>query len=99
MAGSSKWKEFKAKFKYLPNQTIPASFEERIQRINLLLRGWINYFRPASIQGKLKKLEYWLRNRLQYCIWSRSFGSGVRGALRHLKAEPTTRLAVVKVGC
>lgn len=65
----SKWKEFKEKLKYLTKKTIPASFEERIDRINLLIRGWINYFRPASIQAKLKKLEEWLRNRLRYCIW------------------------------
>lgn len=65
----SKWKEFKAKLKQLTKKTIPVSFEERIARINLLARGWINYFKPASIQGKLKKLEEWLRNRLRYCIW------------------------------
>lgn len=69
VVGSSKWKEFKEKLKHLTKKTIPASFEERIQRINLLVRGWINYFRPASIQGKLKKLEEWVRNRLRYCIW------------------------------
>tara|TARA_B100001079_G_scaffold230686_1_gene209989 strand:- start:1668 stop:1982 length:315 start_codon:yes stop_codon:yes gene_type:complete len=39
VAGLSKWKEFKAKLKYLTKKTVPASFEERIQRINLLLRG------------------------------------------------------------
>lgn len=65
----SKWKEFKAKLKYLTKKTIPASFDERIARINLLIRGWINYFKPASIHAKLKKLEEWLRNRLRYCIW------------------------------
>lgn len=65
----SKWKEFKEKLKYLTKKIIPASFEERIDRINLLIRGWINYFRPASIHAKLKKLEEWLRNRLRYCIW------------------------------
>lgn len=69
VADPSKWKEFKTKLKYLTKKTIPASFEERISRINLLVRGWINYFRPASIQAKLKKLEEWLRNRLRYCIW------------------------------
>lgn len=65
----SKWTAFKEKLKYLTKKTIPASFEERISRINLLVRGWINYFKPASIQAKLKKLEEWLRNRLRYCIW------------------------------
>ena len=65
----SKWKEFKSKLKYLTKKTIPMSFDERITRINRLIRGWINYFKLASIQGKLKKLEEWLRNRLRYCIW------------------------------
>jgi len=65
----SKWVEFKSKLKQLTKKTIPMSFEERIQRINRLVRGWINYFKLASIQAKLKKLEEWLRNRLRYCIW------------------------------
>jgi RNA-directed DNA polymerase len=65
----SKWKEFKSKLKYLTKKTIPMSFDERITRINRLIRGWINYFKLAVIQGKLKKLEEWLRNRLRYCIW------------------------------
>ncbi len=66
----SRWQEFKSKLKYLTKKTIPASFDERIERINGLIRGWINYFKLASIQVKLKKLEEWLRNRLRYCIWT-----------------------------
>lgn len=65
----SKWKEFKSKLKDLTKKTIPMSFDERITRIKRLVRGWINYFKLASIYGKLKKLEEWLRNRLRYCIW------------------------------
>ena len=65
----SKWKELKSKLKRLTKKTIPASFDERITRINLLMRGWINYFKLASIQQKPKKLDEWLRNRLRYCIW------------------------------
>jgi hypothetical protein len=37
-------------------------------------QGWLNYFRMGSIQGKLKELDGWLRNRLRYCIWSRYIG-------------------------
>ncbi len=48
----------------LTKKTIPAEFNERIHRINLLVRGWINYYKQASIQAKLKKLEEWLRNRI-----------------------------------
>ena len=65
----SKWQELKAKLKRITKKTIPASFDERITKINLLIKGWINYFKLASIQQKLKKLDEWLRNRLRYCIW------------------------------
>ena len=65
----SKWKELKAKLKLLTKKTTPASFDERIHKINLLIRGWINYFKHAAIHTKLKKLDEWLRNRLRYCIW------------------------------
>jgi group II intron reverse transcriptase/maturase len=53
----SKWKEFKAKLKQLTKKTIPASFDERVARINLLVRGWINYFRPASICNRKLNLH------------------------------------------
>ncbi len=69
VAKKSKWKEFKIKLKQLTKKTNPMSFDERIERINWLIRGWINYFKLASIQAKLKKLDEWLRNRLRYCIW------------------------------
>lgn len=69
IAKNSKWQEFKQKLKYLTRKTIPMSFDERMRRINWLIRGWINYFKLASIYTKLKKLEEWLRNRLRYCIW------------------------------
>lgn len=65
----SKWQELKAKLKRITKKTIPASFDERITKINLLIKGWVNYFKLASIQQKLKKLDEWLRNRLRYCIW------------------------------
>ncbi|WP_262710701.1 reverse transcriptase domain-containing protein [Maribacter sp. ACAM166] len=69
VAKKSKWKELKQKLKYLTRKTIPISFDERIKRLNWLIRGWVNYFKLGSIQGKLKKLDEWLRNRLRYCIW------------------------------
>jgi RNA-directed DNA polymerase len=49
----SKWETFKQKLKYLTRKTNPMSFDERIKRINWKIRGWINYFKLASIQIKL----------------------------------------------
>ena len=65
----SRWQQLKAKLKEETRKTKPLSLKERIQKINSLHRGWINYFRFANIQGKLSKLDGWLRNRLRYCIW------------------------------
>ncbi len=64
------WKNLKQKLKAITKKTIPASFGERIKKLKELQRGWINYFRMASIYGKLKELDGWVRNRLRYCIWT-----------------------------
>lgn len=69
VVGRGKWASLKASLKAITRKTTPMSFDERITRLNWLLRGWLNYFKLASIQGKLKKLDEWLRNRLRYCIW------------------------------
>jgi hypothetical protein len=45
------------------------SLQERFHKLKEVQRGWLNYFRMASIQSKLKELDSWLRNRLRYCIW------------------------------
>ena len=48
------------------------SFDERIEKLNEVQRGWVNAFRLASIQSKLNGLDGWLRNRLRYCWLFRS---------------------------
>jgi len=63
------WKKLKQKLKILTRKTTPMSFDERIEKLNQVQRGWVNNFRMASIQNKLNELDGWLRNRLQYCIW------------------------------
>lgn len=59
----------KYKIRAITRKTIPASFDERIERLNLLMRGWLQYFKHASIQGRMKTVDGWVRNRLRYCIW------------------------------
>jgi len=63
------WKALKQKLKTITRKTTPCSFDERIYRLKEIQRGWLGYYRIASIQGKLKDLDGWLRNRLRYCIW------------------------------
>jgi RNA-directed DNA polymerase len=63
------WKSLKQKLKTITRKTTPSTFDERIGKLKETTRGWLNYFRMASIYGKLKELDGWLRNRLRYCIW------------------------------
>ena len=63
------WKKLKQKLKTITRKTTPMSFDERIQKLNEVQRGWVNNFRMASIYNKLVDLDGWIRNRLRYCIW------------------------------
>ena len=63
------WKTLKQNLKTLTRKTAPKSMAERTAKLKEVQRGWLNYFRMANIQGKLKDLDSWLRNRLRYCIW------------------------------
>ena len=62
-------KRLKEKIKAITRKTIPASFGERISRLNRVLRGWINYFKLANMYGKLQDIDVWVRRRLRRCIW------------------------------
>jgi RNA-directed DNA polymerase len=63
------WENLKRNLKQITKKTSPYSFEERIRKLKEVYRGWLNNFRLASVQSKLKQLDEWLRNRLRYCIW------------------------------
>lgn len=63
------WYNLKQRLKGLTRKTSPLSFDERIRKLNEVQRGWLNYFRLASLVGKLGTTDGWVRNRLRYCIW------------------------------
>ena len=62
-------RKLKAQIKSITRKTIPASFDERIARLNRLISGWINYFKLANMHGKLRDIDVWIRRRLRGCIW------------------------------
>ena len=69
MVSEKAWKRLKQNLKTITRKTTPMSFDERIQKIKEVQRGWLNYFQGTSIYMKLRDLDGWLRNRLRYCIW------------------------------
>ncbi len=69
VVSDNSWDKLKQSIKTITRKTTPSSVAERITKLKEVGRGWLNYFRMASITGKLKDLDSWVRNRLRYCIW------------------------------
>jgi RNA-directed DNA polymerase len=69
VVSEKRWESLKQKLKTITRKTTPCTFDERIHKLKEVQRGWIQYFRIASIHAKLKTLDGWVRNRLRYCIW------------------------------
>jgi len=63
------WERLKVKVKAITRKTSPVPFGERIDRLNSLMCGWVQYFKHATGYQKLKELDAWVRCRLRYCIW------------------------------
>ncbi|MEP4440858.1 MAG: group II intron reverse transcriptase/maturase [Marinobacter alexandrii] len=69
VVGKKGWRKLKQTLKMITRKTVPMSLQERFLKLKEVQRGWLNYFRMASIQAKLKEIDSWIRNRLRYCIW------------------------------
>jgi len=64
-----KWETFKQKLKEITRKTKPMSFDERIEKLNSTINGWIESRKYANIKTKLEEMDGWIRNRLRACIW------------------------------
>ena len=69
IVNKSRWENLKRKLKACSKKTKPHSLAERLVKIKQVFTGWLQHYRLASIQAKVKELDEWLRNRLRYCIW------------------------------
>ena len=69
VASDKSWEALKRSLKSITKKTAPSTLGQRMAKLKEIQRGWLNYFRIGNIQGKLKELDSWLRNRLRYCIW------------------------------
>ena len=61
--------KFKRKLKELTTRKWSISLNERIKKINQVVRGWVNYFRIASMKNVLIKIDERLRTRIRVIIW------------------------------
>ena len=61
--------KFKRKLKELTKRSWPIPMDLRIQKLNEVIRGWINYFKIGGMKQKLKAIDERLRTRMRIVIW------------------------------
>lgn len=61
--------QFKRKLKKLTKRSCSISLTERIQRLNWVIRGWINYFRMGRMKTHMVRIDERLRTRIRIVIW------------------------------
>lgn len=61
--------KLKRKLKQLTKRSWSISIEERIIKLNQVIRGWINYFRISNMIGEMDKVGAHLRQRIRCIIW------------------------------
>ena len=61
--------KFKRSLKKLTKRSWSVSMDERIQKLNWVIRGWINYFRIGRMKNVLEEIDAHLRTRMRIVIW------------------------------
>ena len=60
---------FKRKLKNLTDRSWSISMDDRIEKLNAVIRGWINYYRMGSMKYALQRIDEHLRTRMRIVIW------------------------------
>ena len=61
--------KFKRKLKGLTKRSESISLDKRFEKLNWLIRGWVNYFKISKMKTFLTKMDEWLRTRIRMIIW------------------------------
>ena len=59
----------KSKVKTYTKRSNGKSIEERITDLDLLIKGWVNYYKIADMRKHCQRLDEWMRRRLRMCFW------------------------------
>ena len=78
--------KFEKKLKDITSRSNAMSIDEKINKLNQVIRGWINYFKIADMKSLMAKTSEHLRHRLRMCIW------------KYWKKPMTKYKALIKLG-
>jgi len=59
------------KLKQLTRRNWSVETKYQIERINQVIRGWINYFKIGYMKSVLRRIDAHIRVRLRVCIWTK----------------------------
>jgi group II intron reverse transcriptase/maturase len=62
-------KRLKDRLKQITSRSNGWSMDARINRLNQVIRGWVNYFSLADMHTHCLRLDEWLRRRIRMCYW------------------------------
>ena len=75
--------KLKMKIREITGRSNGWSIQYRKDRLNALIRGWVNYFKLAKMKTRLKELDGWIRRRIRMVTWKRR--KTVRTKFKNLK--------------
>ena len=63
------WKKMKQRLKDLSSRRRVQSIIPSLKRIEIYMRGWLNYYSVASMKNGIDELNGWLYHRIRMCLW------------------------------
>ena len=84
-------KKFKGRLKELTCRKMLGTVRSKIEKINQVTRGWINYYALGSMKTAMTEIDAHLRTRLRVVIWKqwKVFRESDNGDCRNLGSEKT----------
>ena len=70
--------KFKGKLKKLCSRNWSISLTDRIQRLNWVIRGWINYYAMGNMKRNMDSIDAHLRTMIRVIIWKQWKTAGKR---------------------
>lgn len=62
-------KKTKENIRKITNRNRSMNFKERLEKLAVMMRGWVNYFGIADAKEIMDELDMWTRRRLRACLW------------------------------
>ena len=63
------WKKAKENLRRLTSRSRCRSIVKAMKRVEIYMRGWLNYYSIADMKRNIEDLNGWLYRRIRMCIW------------------------------